>query len=160
MQSIAELPESVRSAVEKNPESEAALWAWVSEQHDAAIVEQNRGHLLGKVLRDEFTLTTDHEGRATKVTHPAKKTKGSYRRGSMVDLDATFRLHGDKSQLGYNANIAVSIHFVRAINAMPGAAPDSTGVANLLANQKEHLGVQPAKFIYDRSAELTSKPFG
>ena len=110
--------------------------------------------VLGKILKDEFTITTDAAGCAIKVTHPVKKTKGSYRRGSMVDLDATFRLHGDHSQLGYNANIAVSVNFIREINAMPGAAPDSTGVANLLANQKEHLGVQPEKFMYDRAAGM------
>lgn len=46
MQSITELPESVRLALRANPESEVALWQWVSEQHYAAVVEQNREHLL------------------------------------------------------------------------------------------------------------------
>lgn len=110
--------------------------------------------VLAKLLKDEFTITTDAQGRATKVSHPAKKTKGSYRRGSTVDLDATFRVHGDFSQLGYNANVAVTLNFVREINAMPGAAPDSTGVADLLANQKAHLGFVPHKLIYDRAAGM------
>ena len=46
MSSITELPESVRLALRANPESEVALWQWVSEQHYAAVVEQNREHLL------------------------------------------------------------------------------------------------------------------
>ncbi len=46
MSSITELPESVRFAVASNPASEAALWQWVSEQHYAAVVGQNREHLL------------------------------------------------------------------------------------------------------------------
>lgn len=110
--------------------------------------------VLAKLLKDEFTITTDEQGRATQVMHPEKKTKGSYRRGSTVDLDATFRVHGDFSQLGYNANVAVTVNFVREINAMPGAAPDSTGVADLIANQKEHLGFVPSKLIYDRAAGM------
>lgn len=110
--------------------------------------------VLGKVLKDEFTITTDAAGRASAVSHPVQKAKGSYRRGSMVDLDATYRLHGEHSQLGYNANLAVSVNFIREINAMLGAAPDSTGVANLLAQQKAHLGIQPPKLIYDRAAGM------
>lgn len=110
--------------------------------------------VLAKLLKDEFTITTDDQGHADKVIHPEKKTKGSYRRGSTVDLDATFRVHGDFSQLGYNANVAVTINFVREINAMAGAAPDSTGVADLIANQKEHLGFVPHKLIYDRAAGM------
>ena len=46
MPSIANLPEVVISALQENPESEAALWAWVSGQHYATVVEQNRDHLL------------------------------------------------------------------------------------------------------------------
>ncbi len=110
--------------------------------------------VLAKLLKDEFTITTNDQGQADQVIHPEKKTKGSYRRGSTVDLDATFRVHGDFSQLGYNANVAVTVNFVREINAMPGAAPDSTGVADLLANQKEHLGFVPHKLIYDRAAGM------
>jgi len=110
--------------------------------------------VLTKILTDEFTITSDEDGRATSVSHPSQKSKGAYRHGSMVDLEATFRCHGDYTHLGYNANLAVTQNFITEINAMPGAAPDSTGVADLIANQKEHLGLVPPKLIYDRAAGM------
>jgi len=109
---------------------------------------------LAKILQDEFSITTDDQGCATQVTHLVKKPKGSYRLGSAVDPAATFRVHGDQTQLGYNANLAATKDFIREIHALPGAAPDSTGVADLIAQQKQHLGVVPPKLIYDRAAGM------
>ncbi|MFM6175388.1 MAG: transposase [Sphaerospermopsis kisseleviana] len=110
--------------------------------------------IVGKLLRDEFVITTDPTGVATRVSHPTKRQKGCYRHGSIVDLDATFRIHGEKIQLGYNANLAVTVNFIREINAVTGATPDSAGVADLIANQKQHLGSVPPKFLYDRAAGM------
>jgi len=110
--------------------------------------------IVGKILHDEFVIVTDQNGVATSASHPTKRTKGCYRHGTLVDLDATFRIHGEKSQLGYNANIAVTVNFIREINAVTGATPDSAGVADLIANQKEQLGFVPKKFLYDRAAGM------
>lgn len=110
--------------------------------------------IVSKLLHDEFVIVTDQKGVATSASHPTKRTKGCYRHGTLVDLDATFRIHGEKSQLGYNANIAVTVNFIREINAVTGATPDSAGVADLIANQKEHLGFVPKKFLYDRAAGM------
>lgn len=112
--------------------------------------------VLAKILADEFVITCTPDGDAASVTHHTEKTKrkGSYRHGSTVDLDATFRVHGEKTHLGYNAHLAVTTNFVREINAQPGAAPDNTGVANLITQQKRHLGVVPPKLIYDRAAGM------
>jgi IS5 family transposase len=110
--------------------------------------------VLAKILRDEFTITRDEQGRARTVSHPSHKQKGAYRHGSMVDLDATFRCHGDKCQLGYNAHVAVTQNFITEIYAMPGAAPDSVGVAGLIAHQQEHQHFVPPKLIYDRAAGM------
>ena len=49
MRSIAQavvLPEIIAQTIAEKPELETALWAWVSTQHYAAVVEQNRDHLL------------------------------------------------------------------------------------------------------------------
>lgn len=110
--------------------------------------------VLAKALCDEFTITTDEQGRARTVSHPSHKQKGSYRYGSIVDLDATFRCHGDQCQLGYNANVAVTQNFITEIYAMPGAAPDSVGVAGLIAHQRQQQGFVPPKLIYDRAAGM------
>ena len=107
---------------------------------------------LRKIVNDEFAITTDNAGKAVTVTHPTKPRKGLYRHGSTVDLDATFRIHGDSMHLGYNINVAATTNFIREINAVTGATPDSRGVAALIANQHEHLGVVPPKLIYDKAA--------
>lgn len=107
---------------------------------------------LRKIVTDEFAVTTDSAGKAVTVTHPTKPRKGLYRHGSTVDLDATCRIHGDSMHLGYNINVAATTNFIREINAVTGATPDSSGVAQLIANQREQLGKVPPKFIYDRAA--------
>jgi IS5 family transposase len=110
--------------------------------------------VLEKLLGDEFTIPCDEQGRAMSVTHQAKPHKGAYRYGSLVDLEATFRCHGDHTALGYNASLAVTQNFVTEITAMAGAAPDSSGVAALIAEHKQHHGFAPAKLIYDRAAGM------
>ena len=110
--------------------------------------------VLDKVLHDEFTCTSDEQGLLVSISHPLKRSKGAYRHGSMVDLDATFRIHGDKTVFGYNAHLAATRNFITEIFATTGAAPDSAGVAQLIANQKEHQGFVPPKLIYDRAAGL------
>ncbi|MEZ4683439.1 MAG: hypothetical protein R2932_55450 [Caldilineaceae bacterium] len=67
-------------------------------------------------------------------------------------MAATFSIHGDFSTFGYNINVAATTHFIREINAVTGATPDSSGVADLIANQRKHLGVVPPKLIYDKAA--------
>ncbi len=46
MQSIPALPAAVISALGENPTIAGALWAWLSEQHYATVVAQNRDHVL------------------------------------------------------------------------------------------------------------------
>ncbi|MEZ4866029.1 MAG: transposase [Caldilineaceae bacterium] len=52
MSSIAQLPEAVISAIAENEE---ALWAWVSEQHYAEVIEQAGDHLL-VLVKKRFSL--------------------------------------------------------------------------------------------------------
>jgi IS5 family transposase len=110
--------------------------------------------VLDKVLHDEFVFSNESEGRVLSVAYPTRQVKGAYRHGSMVDLDATFRIHGDKTVFGYNAHLSATEHFITEIFATTGATPDSSGVAQLIANQKEHQGFVPHKLIYDRAAGL------
>jgi hypothetical protein len=108
--------------------------------------------VLAKVLADEFTLTTDEHGELLSLGHREQRVKGAYRHGSTGDLDATFRVHGDHTVFGYNAHLAATKHFITEIFATTGAAPDSTGVARLIAHQQEHQHFVPPKLIYDRAA--------
>jgi hypothetical protein len=54
------------------------------------------------VLRDEFVLTLNADGRCTQALLRTKHAKGAYVLGSAIDPEATFRLHGDRCDLGYN----------------------------------------------------------
>ncbi len=131
---------------------EQALVGVVATQELTYLALQRWLGLLKKILQDEFTFEQEPNAAWSKATVREKHEKGSYALGSTVDTEATFRQHGKKSELGYNAHVAATPHFVREINAGLGAAPDSTGVANLVAQQLEHLGVVPPKLIYDRAA--------
>jgi IS5 family transposase len=110
--------------------------------------------VLDKVLHDEFVFTTDDQGLVLSVAYPEQKVKGLYRHGSTVDLDATFRIHGDQTVFGYNAHLSATEHLITEIFATTGATPDSAGVATLIANQKEQQGFVPPKLVYDRAAGL------
>ena len=81
--------------------------------------------------------------------------RGSYRLGSATDPDATYRVHGesaDKTDLGYNVQVAVTEDFVREIHADTGSQPDNVGVPDLLTAQQEHQGFLPPTLIYDAAA--------
>lgn len=107
--------------------------------------------ILTKILHDEFEFTTTKKG---DVSAKVRETliKGSYRLGSTIDLEATFRNHGKQSDLGYNVNVATTDRFVREIAAVTGAVPDANGIPDLLTEQLIHLGVVPPKFVYDSAA--------
>lgn len=122
---------------------------WAALQHRVAILE--------KVLTDYFvftTVATPGESPVITATVRTEAVKGSYRIGSTVDEQATFRQHGDQTDLGYNINLAATQNFIREINAVTGATPDSSGVAPLISHQKENLGLVPPKLIYDRAAGM------
>ena len=104
--------------------------------------------VLEKILHDEFSFT------GLQAAQRTPKEKGAYRHGSTVDLDATFRCHGDKTTFGYNAQVSATQNFITEIFATTGATPDGAGVAHLVANQKIHQGFVPHKLIYDRAAGL------
>lgn len=115
---------------------------------------------VAKILQDEFKLTTDENGKVTKATlytaeekkKKRKREPGTYRYGSMLDPEATYRKHGDKNDFGYNVSLATTPNFIREIAAATGATPDASGIPLLLEAQKEHLGVIPPKLIYDQAA--------
>ena len=133
---------------------EQALVGVVATQELTYLALQRWLGLLEKILQDEFTFEQEPNGAWSKASVREQHKKGSYALGSTVDTAATYRQHGKKSELGYNGHVAATPRFVREINAGLGAAPDSTGVANLAAQQLEHLGIVPPKLIYDRAAGM------
>lgn len=112
--------------------------------------------ILDKVLRDEFVFemgeAAGEEAHSLSVRYCTEKERGSFVIGSSIDPEATFRKHGELNQLGYNVQVAATQHFIREIFANTGATNDGSGVATLIANQKEFLGLVPPKLIYDRAA--------
>ena len=108
--------------------------------------------ILRKLLTDEFVIERDDTGVARAARHCTPKERGSFVLGSTVDTDATFRKHGDKNDLAYNAQVAATDQFIREIFADTGATSDSTGVPALVANQIAQTGKAPPKLIYDRAA--------
>ena len=112
----------------------------------------HRLSLLAKVLNDEFTFTLDEQGLCQQAVLRVKHEKGSYVIGSAIDPEATFRVHGERCDLGYNISVAATPRFIREIAAVTGATPDSKLVAPALEAQKSELGLVPPKFIYDRAA--------
>ncbi len=131
---------------------QATLCAMRSRQELAYLAGQRWLGILTKILTDEFIFTQAENGDWAKASLRTKHVKGSYVIGSTVDPEATFRQHGDTCDLGYNIHVAATTQFVREINAVTGATPDSKGVATLVANQRQHLGVVPPKLLYDRAA--------
>lgn len=107
---------------------------------------------LEKVLRDEFLLTLSEEGRCTEAALRTKHEKGAYVMGSAIDPEASFRLHGDRCDLGYNIGLSATTRFIRGVHGVTGATPDSKLVVPPLAQQSKELGVVPPKLIYDRAA--------
>ncbi len=107
---------------------------------------------LDKLLADEFALTYDTEQHVTAAAELPKDQKGSYRLGSATDPDATYRVHDDQIDFGYNVNVAATPHFIRAVHVATGAAPDPVAIPTVLADQLQHQGAVPPKFIYDAAA--------
>lgn len=86
------------------------------------------------------------------VIERPKDQKGSYRIGSATDPDATYRVHDDQVDFGYNISLAATENFIREIRADTGAQPDPVAIPDLLTAQREHHDLTPAKFIYDAAA--------
>jgi len=101
--------------------------------------------LLDKVIQDDIALTRDEHGHLCGAVE--RKDKGAYRLGSATDPDATYRVHDDQSDLGYNVQVAVSDNFVREVQANTGAQPDAVAIPDVLRAQQEHHDLTPAKFI-------------
>lgn len=107
---------------------------------------------LDKIVADELAITRNEEGQIVSVQELPKKQKGSYRIASATDLDATFRVHGEKIDFGYNVSVAATDTFIREIQADTGSQPDPVAIPDLLKAQQEHHDLLPAKLIYDQAA--------
>lgn len=108
---------------------------------------------LEKIVQDEFAVECDAQGKPVAVRVLAPKDKGSYRLGSATDPEATCRHHGGNLTFGYNASLAVTPQgVIREIQVATGSEPDQSGVAPLIAAQRQHHGFCPPKLIYDQAA--------
>lgn len=107
---------------------------------------------LDKILADEFALTRDAQAQVTAAVELPKDQKGSYRLGSATDPDATYRVHDEQVDFGYNVNLAATQDFIREVVVATGAQPDPVAIPDVLLAQKEHHDVVPPKFIYDAAA--------
>ena len=116
--------------------------------------------LLDKVLADELALTRDSQGAVTAAVELPKEQKGSYRLGSATDPDATYRVHDDQTDFGYNVNVAATQDFIRDVHVATGAEPDPVAIPAILESQRAHHDVGPPKpalsavegFVYDGAA--------
>lgn len=108
--------------------------------------------ILDKMMTDELAITHNKAGEMTSVEELPKNKKGSYRIASTTDPDATFRTHGEKSDFGYNANVAATDSFIREIRVDTGSQPDPVAIPDLLSAQQTYHDLMPAKFIYDKAA--------
>jgi len=104
---------------------------------------------LDKILADDFTLTRDPPPQVTAASELPKNQKGSYRLGSATDPDATYRVHDEQIDFGYNVNVAATAHFIRAVHVATGAEPDPVAIPAVLQDEQAHQSVVPPKFIYD-----------
>ena len=107
---------------------------------------------LDKILADEVAIQRDEQGQVLCVQELPKAQKGSYRIGSATDPDATYRVHGERTDFGYNVNVAATDTFVREIRVDTGCQPDPVAIPALLTAQQEHHDLLPTKFIYDQAA--------
>lgn len=107
---------------------------------------------LNKILADEFSLTRDAHQHVTAAAELPKEQKGSYRLGSATDPDATYRVHDDQIDFGYNVNVAATQHFIREVHVATGAEPDPVAIPAVLQAQQQHHDLVPPKFIYDAAA--------
>lgn len=107
---------------------------------------------LEKILADEFTLTRTTHGAIVAATELPKDQKGHYRLGSATDPDATYRVHDDQIDFGYNVNVAATQHFIREVQVATGAEPDPVAIPAVLQAEQQHHDLVPPKFIYDAAA--------
>jgi len=107
---------------------------------------------VDKILADEVAFSRDEQGRVADVQELAKAKKGSYRIASAADPEATFRVHGEHIDFGYNVNVATTDTFIREIRVDTGSQPDAAGIPDLLSAQQEYHDLIPAKFLYDQAA--------
>lgn len=108
--------------------------------------------ILAKILADELTIGRDENGQVTQVKPLPKAKKGLFRIASASDPDATYRVHGDDIDLGYNVNLAATDTFIREIRADTGSQHDATAIPDLLSAQQKYHNLLPSKFIYDQAA--------
>jgi hypothetical protein len=110
---------------------------------------------LDKIIADEVVLVPTDNPTAPQVTQRPADHKGAYRLGSATDPEATYRVHGDdgdKTDFGYNVNVAVTENFVREVQVDTGAQPDAVAIPEVLQAEAEHHDRVPEKFIYDTAA--------
>ncbi len=113
---------------------------------------QEKIEVIDKILKDEFKIKRDSEGKVTEISLLSDKKKGQYRIASTVDPEATFRVHGkDKINFGYNPNVMATENFIWVIRNKTGAAPDASDLPEIRVYFKENYGYYPPKLIYDRA---------
>jgi IS5 family transposase len=108
--------------------------------------------ILDKIIDDELSIEKDETGRVIAAKELPKNKKGSYRIASATDPDATFRVHGERIDFGYNVNVAATDAFIREIRVDTGSQPDAVAIPDLLEAQQEHHDLVPPKLIYDKAA--------
>ena len=110
---------------------------------------------LDKIIADEIVLVPTANPAQPQITERPADDKGAYRLGSATDPEATYRVHsndGDKTDFGYNIQVAVTENFIREIQADTGAQPDPVAIPDVLQAEAEHHDLVPEKFIYDTAA--------
>lgn len=107
---------------------------------------------LDKIVADEVAITRNEQGEIVSVQELPKKQKGSYRIASATDIEATFRVHDEQIDFGYNVSVAATDTVIREIRADTGSQPDPVAIPELLKAQQEHHDLLPPKLIYDQAA--------
>jgi hypothetical protein len=103
-----------------------------------------------KVIADETT--SDASGR---VSERPVDAKGSYRIGSALDLQATFRKHEpDPAVFGSNAVISITSTRIRAALILTGSTPDSQAPAAVVRQLQAWKVPLPAVLIMDQAGGM------
>ena len=100
----------------------AARMGWI------ALVDNEKYELASESNRVNLTLIPPRRGAIVDRNNvPRASNRMEYRIDivpeRLVDPEATFRLHNDKCELGYNVSVAATPHFIREIAAATGATP-------------------------------------
>jgi Transposase DDE domain/Transposase domain (DUF772) len=105
---------------------------------------------IRKVIADETS--TDAEGLVQELCANAK---GTYRIGSAVDLEATFRKHeGDPAVFGSNAVISTTATRIRAALILTGCTPDSQAPVAVLRQLQSWQQPLPPVLIMDQAGGM------